>query len=311
MVALAACLLVFAPGSVAFAVAADAPATASPRTAAASSMANGTPVDSDDVDSVEPSAVDDIDSFASPDPAPGDDRPPGPNGRAPDGDSPGDIRPEGERPGERSPEAAPTATVILPLRTTSTSTTFPAAPDDDEISSDESAPKTTGSVSPVEAAEDPGDSTSVPTVDRSIVNPAVAPPTPSTTVATGTDGPAPGESAVGWNLDVQEAVLADLGFLAGSETSAPLAVEPVDVLDPTAKASAVVLSWLVERESVGPSMAMLSPLVVLLTIWEAAASAGSGLAAPASALGTFVVVVLFEKGHLANGARLLRRRSEV
>jgi hypothetical protein len=74
----------------------------------------------------------------------------------------------------------------------------------------------------------------------------------------------------------------------------------------------VVLSWLVERDSMaGPSMAMLSPVVVLLTIWDAATSAGSGVAAPASGLGTFVLLVLFEKGQLANGARLFRRRSEV
>jgi hypothetical protein len=57
-------------------------------------------------------------------------------------------------------------------------------------------------------------------------------------------------------------------------------------------------------------MAVLSPLVVLLTIWDAVASAGAGLAAPASGLGTFVVLVLFDKGRLLGDARLLRRRGE-
>lgn len=98
----------------------------------------------------------------------------------------------------------------------------------------------------------------------------------------------------------------DWTFFAGDEL-APAATQPVESQQ---MPSAVVLSWLVDRDVKGPSMAMLSPVVVLLTIWEAAASAGSGLAAPASGLGTFVLLVLFEKGHLANGARLFRRRLE-
>ena len=88
-------------------------------------------------------------------------------------------------------------------------------------------------------------------------------------------------------------------------------MQPLERYEPEANPSRVVLSWLFERDSMGgPSMAILSPVVVLLTIWDAATSAGSGVAAPASGLGTFVLLVLLEKGQLANGARLFRRRAE-
>lgn len=100
-------------------------------------------------------------------------------------------------------------------------------------------------------------------------------------------------------------------FLAGQGVSPPARPNLVEALDPAPNPSKVVLSWLVERNSTGASMAVLSPIVVLLTVWDAVASAGSGLAAPASALGTFVMLILFEKGHVADaGARLLGRRTE-
>jgi len=102
-----------------------------------------------------------------------------------------------------------------------------------------------------------------------------------------------------------------LTFLAGEADAQPARLDSIARPHPEADTSTVVLSWLVERGSAGTPMAVLSPLVVLLTIWDAAASAGAGLAAPASALGTFVLLVLFEKGHLASAARLLRRRSEL
>jgi hypothetical protein len=98
--------------------------------------------------------------------------------------------------------------------------------------------------------------------------------------------------------------------LIGEDLSQQSRFDPVETFESQPNTSQVVLSWLVERTSTGTSMAVLSPLVVLMTILDAAASAGSGLAAPASGLGTFVILVLLEKGHLANGGGLLRRRGD-
>ena len=72
--------------------------------------------------------------------------------------------------------------------------------------------------------------------------------------------------------------------------------------------TSVVLSWLVEREPLGSSIGVLTPFVVLWTILDAATSAGSGMAAPASGLATFVLLVLFDKSQLARADGLLRRK---
>lgn len=84
-------------------------------------------------------------------------------------------------------------------------------------------------------------------------------------------------------------------------------LDGLDASDPTFGAASVVLSWLVDHEIGGGSMAVLSPFLVVLTIWDAASSAGSGVAAPASGLGTFVLIVLLDRSRLASKADLAGR----
>jgi hypothetical protein len=90
-----------------------------------------------------------------------------------------------------------------------------------------------------------------------------------------------------------------VSFLSGEGASVEIAAEPSGMPPVEPEMSSVVLSWLMEREADGAPMTVLSPLLVLLTIWEAASSAGSGMAAPASGLGTFVLLVLVDRSRLA------------
>jgi hypothetical protein len=164
----------------------------------------------------------------------------------------------------------------------------------------------TGSISkpPDEASSDPAP---VSMSDQPTVRPGDQ---PSTGAPTASGRPEPAGSTVAAAPITTERAALDWIRLIGEDLSQQSRFDPVETLESEPNTSRVVLSWLVERTSTGTSMAVLSPLVVLMTIWDAAASAGSGLAAPASGLGTFVLLVLLEKGHLGNGAGLLRRRSD-
>lgn len=101
----------------------------------------------------------------------------------------------------------------------------------------------------------------------------------------------------------------DWGFLTGDDQNHLSPSVPIERIEPKPHASSVVFSWLLESEAFEPSMAVVGPVLVLMTMWDAAASAGSGLAAPASGLGTFVLLILLDKTRLGD-ARLLRRGSE-
>ena len=330
IVALAVSLITLAPAPTATALAADTPANASPRATPVNSQPNGGPDRTKDVDSPsDPTA-----------PIVSDDSQSDSNSDAVYHFSPGDLDTRGEgdprAPGNRGsggeglgrgPNGPPTTTTTLastapptttsadpPTRTAPTSTTLPALDDDDESSDDDSMSKAIGSVSkpPAESHDDStSPATTVPASDQPFVREAGGSSTPSMTAPTPVDEMEPAGPDAARNVVMRGEISSDWDFLMDEDTSAFAVVEPARAPKPEDSTSMVVLGWVVERNALGgPSMAILSPIVVLLTIWDAATSAGSGLAAPASGLGTFVLLVLFERGHLANGARLFRRRAE-
>lgn len=201
------------------------------------------------------------------------------------------------QPATTEPSPSPTTTTIpppaVPTTQASPTTTLPtpsstAAPDDGR-SNDGAVGKTPGSVGKPPTG---GDAVRPdPLLSEPVEPPVVEPGVSSDTV-------------------VRTRAAIDWSFLSGEETLPIEREEPTGAVESESESPTVVLSWLLERDASSPSMTMLSPIVVLLTIWDAAASAGSGLAAPASGLGTLVLLILVEKGHLANGARLVRRRIE-
>jgi hypothetical protein len=310
MVALAACLLAFAPASAAVALSGNAAASATPSTDTSSLSAAGRHVDENDLDPAETNLTDDsgVRYYFS---AEATLRP---KGEKPGGEGPGEEPPGRGQSGGKSPSTTttiPSTTTSPPTPTTTapTSTTLPAASSDDGRSDDDSAAKTTGSISKpqVEAKRDPAPAAPW---DQPTDRPGDEPSTTPTTAPPGSGDPELVESTVDTEPPTRERTALEWILLTGEDVSQPTPFAPVETLDSEPDTSTVVLSWLVERTSTGTSMAVLSPLVVLMTIWDAAASAGSGLAAPASGLGTLVLLVLVEKGHLVNGARLLRRRDE-
>ena len=329
MVALAACLLAFGPAPSAMALAANGVAAQSHPAESAKTAPQRSPMVSKDVGTkshaFEPypdEAVTDAPSLVAAGAGRGDtdtDRPSDPESgdRDPDDDQDQPGKDRAGAPGRQPPATTPT-TLPVPIPTQPPTTTAPTpaasvtsvppttvttikpsttttsprpATSDDERSSDGGASKTPGSVSKPPADAPVGAGPSDP-----------PPPEPvAPAVGGAADSPSAGE---------RSRAVADWSFLTGEDFSVVADVEPIETPGAESRPSTVVLSWLVERETMSPTMAVLSPVVVLLTIWDAAASAGSGLAAPASGLGTLVLLVLFEKGSLANGARLLRRRGE-
>ncbi len=87
-------------------------------------------------------------------------------------------------------------------------------------------------------------------------------------------------------------------------------MEPRGTTPAEPEVTSIVLSWLMDREAHGTPMTVLSPLLVLVTIWDAASSAGSGMAAPASGLGTFVLLLLVDRSRLAKEHALRSRDDE-
>ena len=327
-VALAACLLAFGPATAAFALAPEGVSTRSHPGEPGETVAPGPQTHSNGVGPkfhpFEPSAaggenfdvtyqffIDDQgeDDGSSPEgetggsggePSEEDDQgragvPSGGNGGVPPGQVPLTTTTTIPVPTTTQPPAptTTTSTVTTPvLPATSTTTTAPQpsttpAITDDDSSSDDPVTKTSGSVSKPPADVEPNKPAPLASVEADVSE-----------TTSSSDATVRSRAAVDWT------------FLTGETEFVAAQVEQIETPEPASNPSMVVLSWLVERDSMSPSMAMLSPVVVLLTIWDAAASAGSGLAAPASGLGTLVLLVLFEKGHLANGARLFRRRLE-
>jgi hypothetical protein len=313
MVALAACLLAFAPASAAVAISGNAAAPATPSTEPSSPPAAVRQVDETDLDPNLADASRVRHNFSAGEATL---RPKGekPGGEGPAKEPSGQAQSDGKSPSTTTtvpstttsnPPPTTTTSPPTPTATASTSTTIASASSDDGRSDDESAAKATGSISKaqVEVIADPAPA--APS-DHPTDRPGDEPSTPPTTAPPGSGDAEPVESTVDTDSPTRERTALEWLLLTGEDVSQPTPFDPAATLE--RDTSTVVLSWLVERTSTGTSMAVLSPLVVLMTIWDAAASAGSGLAAPASGLGTLVLLVLVEKGHLVNGARLVRRR---
>ena len=60
-------------------------------------------------------------------------------------------------------------------------------------------------------------------------------------------------------------------------------------------AATVTLGWLFDRDPSGFALAVFSPFLALLTIWDAIMSAGSGLVAPAAGLAAVVAVAIVDR----------------
>lgn len=199
-----------------------------------------------------------------------------------------------------SPKKAATSdpTTVPTTSTTSTSTTAPGATSVEPEQNDQDRSNEAGKASNPQTP--PGQSKEKRPADPQANTPE-APPTDETDVgpveAELTPAVAPGERKIDWS------------FLTGDVQAESLAQAPVEHVDAESEVSSVVFSWLVGSQAVDTPPAIAGPVLVLLTIWDAAASAGSGLAAPASGLGTFVLIVLFDRTRLGD-IRLLRRRSE-
>lgn len=217
---------------------------------------------------------------------------------------------------------SPTTTTSI-LDTTRAQTDDPDSSDDSD-STDEVTSKVSGSGTKSTSSSDDGaavppaasvsdtTTTTVPVAEATVVSGDVTysperstTPSPAIAVDDGAEGSSPSKAP-------PPASTAKWSFLSGEDPSPDVPLAPVGLpatIDERSGATSVVLSWLVEREALGSSMSVLTPVVVLLTIWDAITSAGSGVAAPASGLGTFVLLVLFDKTRLGAGNGLLRRGS--
>lgn len=60
----------------------------------------------------------------------------------------------------------------------------------------------------------------------------------------------------------------------------------------------MTLGWLFDRDPSGFALAVFSPFLALMTIWDAIMSAGSGLVAPAAGLAAVVAVVIVDRRSL-------------
>ena len=126
-----------------------------------------------------------------------------------------------------------------------------------------------------------------------------------------TDAEEPTEGRVSDVATISRLENGDQSFLAGGfapSSAVGTSVHAASAIEAPVDTTSVVLSWLIEREGIGSSMVMTTPFVVLWTIWDALSSAGSGLAAPASGLATFVGLILFDRGRLAAPNGLVRKR---
>ena len=216
---------------------------------------------------------------------------------------------EGAQPA--TPSTGGTTTTDAPTDTDSGETT--------ESSGTGSKTKDGGSTTPV--VPDPTTTTSTTSTTSTTTTTTAAPadPTPAASGAVGVSPPPSTTSTLAAEPATERPVLdeqspvpgpADWSFLTGEVAptgGGVTSVEEPAVDERPVDSTSVVLSWLIERETGNSSMVVLTPFIVVWTIWDAVTSAGSGLAAPASGLATFVVLILFDKSRLPAPNGLLRR----